>query len=42
MIEVSSGGEPDLEAMGRLLHSLNDQGDLQCHGQVGEVSAPFL
>ena len=41
MIEVSSGGEPDLEAMGRLLHSLNDQGDLQCHGQVGEVSCAF-
>ena len=24
------------------VHSLNDQGGLQCHGQVGEVSCAFL
>ena len=24
------------------VHSLNDQGDLRCHGQVGEVSCAFL
>ena len=24
------------------VHSVNDQGDLQCHGQVGEVSCAFL
>ena len=24
------------------VHSLNDQGDLQCHGQLGEVSCAFL
>ena len=49
-VSSASGGRPATgpaaaaaQNFGALaVDSLNDQGDLQCHGQVGEVSCAFL
>jgi hypothetical protein len=41
-VELFPGGSCRGAEFALAVHSLNDQGDLQCHGQVGEVFCAFL